>query len=85
MGRQESPQLIERKTQVDTDAQETSRASKYNVAAVSFRAFSSRTVLFRIFIFFFGSTLFRFLSIPSRCSPTIIFQTSVFVLASMPI
>jgi len=30
MGRQESPQLIERKTQVDTDAQETSRASKYN-------------------------------------------------------
>jgi len=29
MGRQESPQLIERKTQVDTDAQETSRASKY--------------------------------------------------------
>jgi len=27
MGRQES-QLIERKTQVDTDAQETSRASK---------------------------------------------------------
>ena len=30
MGRQESPQLIERKTQVDTDAQETSRASKYS-------------------------------------------------------
>jgi len=29
MGRQESPQLIERKTQVDTDAQETSRASKF--------------------------------------------------------
>jgi len=29
MGRQESPQLIERKTQVDTDAQETSRAFKY--------------------------------------------------------
>jgi len=28
MGRQESPQLIERKTQVDTDAQEASRASK---------------------------------------------------------
>jgi len=28
MGRQESLQLIERKTQVDTDAQETSRASK---------------------------------------------------------
>jgi len=28
MGRQESPQLIERKTQVDTDAQETSRAYK---------------------------------------------------------
>jgi len=29
MGRQESPQLIERKGQVDTDAQETCRASKY--------------------------------------------------------
>jgi len=29
MGRQESPQLIERKTQADTDAQETSRASEY--------------------------------------------------------
>jgi len=29
MGRQESPQLIERKTQVDADAHETSRASKY--------------------------------------------------------
>jgi len=29
MGRQESPQFIERKGQVDTDAQETSRASKY--------------------------------------------------------
>jgi len=29
MDRQESPQLIERKGQVDTDAQETSRASKY--------------------------------------------------------
>jgi len=29
MGRQESPQLIERKTQVDTDVQETSRASKF--------------------------------------------------------
>ena len=29
MGRQESPQLIERKGQVDTDAQETNRASKY--------------------------------------------------------
>ena len=29
MGRQESPQLIERKTQADTDGQETSRASKY--------------------------------------------------------
>jgi len=28
LGRQESPQLIERKGQVDTDAQETSRASK---------------------------------------------------------
>jgi len=27
MGRQESPQLIERKGQVDTDAQETNRAS----------------------------------------------------------
>jgi len=31
MGRQESPQLTERKTQVDTDAQETSRASKYEL------------------------------------------------------
>jgi len=30
MGRQESPQLIERKGQVDTDAQETNRASKYH-------------------------------------------------------
>jgi len=29
MGRQEWPQLIERKGQVDTDAQETNRASKY--------------------------------------------------------
>jgi len=29
MGRQESPPLIERKGQVDTDAQETSRASKF--------------------------------------------------------
>jgi len=29
MGRQESPQLTERKGQVDNDAQETSRASKY--------------------------------------------------------
>jgi len=29
MGRQESPQLIERMTQVDTDAQETSRASNF--------------------------------------------------------
>jgi len=29
VGRQESPQLIERKTQVDTDAQETNRASKH--------------------------------------------------------
>ena len=29
MGRQASPQLIESKGQVDTDAQETSRASKY--------------------------------------------------------
>jgi len=29
MGRQESPQLIDRKGQVDTDAQETSTASKY--------------------------------------------------------
>jgi len=31
MGRQESPQLIERKTQVDTDAKETSTASKYSI------------------------------------------------------
>jgi len=29
MGRQESLQLIERKTQVDTDAQETSRAFNF--------------------------------------------------------
>jgi len=29
MGRQESPQLIERKTQVDADAQKPSKASKY--------------------------------------------------------
>jgi len=29
MGAHELPQLIERKTQVDTDAQETSRASKH--------------------------------------------------------
>ena len=35
MGRQESPQLIERKTQVDTDAQETSRASKYSLEVLS--------------------------------------------------
>jgi len=30
MGRQESPQLIERKTQVNANAQATSRASKYS-------------------------------------------------------
>jgi len=30
MGRQGSPLLIERKGQVDTDAQETSRGSKYS-------------------------------------------------------
>jgi len=35
MGRQESPQLIKRKTQVDTDAQETSRASKYYLLLLS--------------------------------------------------
>jgi len=35
MGRQEWPQLIERKTQVDTDAQETSRASKYRRQVIS--------------------------------------------------
>jgi len=29
MGRQDSPQLIEKKTQVDADAQETSRASNF--------------------------------------------------------
>jgi len=29
MGRQESPQLVERKGQVDTDARETSRVSKF--------------------------------------------------------
>jgi len=32
MGRQELPQLIERQTQVDTDALETSRASKYQLS-----------------------------------------------------
>jgi len=31
MGRQESPQLVEKKGQVDTDAQETNRASKYKI------------------------------------------------------
>jgi len=31
MRRQESPQLIERKTQLDIAAQETSRASKYHL------------------------------------------------------
>ena len=36
MGRQESPQLIERKGQVDTDAQETNRASKYNITYLFF-------------------------------------------------
>jgi len=35
MGRQESLQLIERKGQVDTDAQETSRASKYCTQVIS--------------------------------------------------
>ena len=35
MGRQESPQLIERTGQVDTDAQETSRASQYNTIVLS--------------------------------------------------
>ena len=35
MGRQESPQLLERMTQVDTDAQETSRASKYHSLELS--------------------------------------------------
>ena len=38
MGRQESPQLIERKTQVDTDAQETSRASKYFLEDVALKS-----------------------------------------------
>jgi len=38
MGRQESPQLIERKTQVDTDAQETSRASKYFLENVALKS-----------------------------------------------
>jgi len=37
MGRQESPQLTERKTQVDTDAQKTSRASKYIGISISLR------------------------------------------------
>jgi len=32
MDRQESPQLIDRKTQVDADAQETTGASKYQFA-----------------------------------------------------
>jgi len=40
MGRQESPQLIERKTQVDTDAQETSRASKYKKQLIGKGLFS---------------------------------------------
>jgi len=35
MGRQESPQLIERKTQVDTDAQETSRASNFHTSRIN--------------------------------------------------
>jgi len=35
MGKQESPQLIERKGQVDTDAQETSRTSKVLVIVVA--------------------------------------------------
>jgi len=38
MDRQESPQLIERKTQVDTDAQETSRASKYILSIFNIRS-----------------------------------------------
>jgi len=37
MGRQESPQLIERKGQVDTDAQETSRASNYHTHSADIR------------------------------------------------
>jgi len=36
MGRQELPQLIERKTQVDTDAQKTSKASKYTLFFITF-------------------------------------------------
>jgi len=40
MGRQESPQLIERKGQVDTDDQEISRASKYCNAAFTSSVFA---------------------------------------------
>jgi len=36
MDKQESPQLMERKTQVDTDAQETRRASKYTRIPINF-------------------------------------------------
>jgi len=45
MGRQESPQLIERETQVDTDAQETSRASKYYRYKVGSLVYSYRTTI----------------------------------------
>jgi len=42
MGRQESPQLIERKTQADTDAQEISRASKYFLENVALKSLPLR-------------------------------------------
>jgi len=45
MGRQESLQLIERKTQVDTDAQETSRASKYSNMPLTILRWHSHIVL----------------------------------------
>jgi len=45
MCRQESSQLIERKTQVDTDAQETSAASKYSIKKMSFLSKKSVDVL----------------------------------------
>jgi len=49
MGRQESPQLIERKTQVDTDAQETSRASIYCMTLyISFNRLKNNKIFNRI-------------------------------------
>ena len=50
MGRQESPQLIERKGQVDTDAQETNGASKYfynrGSYCIAANSYSLHTALF---------------------------------------